>query len=59
MDKIKSPHNIQWNFDITNGQETGKICSLYWGFVILRFFSSIFYYYWIKKIIRHTKDLVI
>ena len=36
---MKSQRNIQWNLDITNGQETGKICSLYQGFVISRFFS--------------------
>ena len=42
MDKMKSQRNIQWNLDITNGQETGKICLLYRGFVILRFFSIYF-----------------
>ena len=36
---MKSQRNIQWNLDITNGQETGKICSLYQGFIISRFFS--------------------
>ena len=39
MDKTKPQHNIQWNLDITNGQETGKMFSLYRGFVISRFFS--------------------
>ena len=39
---MKPQHNIQWNLDITNGQETGKVCSLYRGFVISRFFSISF-----------------
>ena len=39
---MKPHHNTQWNLDITKGQETGKICSLYRGFVILRFFSIYF-----------------
>ena len=35
--------SIQWNLGITNGQGTGKICSLYRG----TFY--IFYYYWGKE----------
>ena len=49
MDKMKSQHNIQWNLDITNGQETGKICLLYRGFIISRFFSIYFTITGIRK----------
>ena len=30
---------VQWNLDLTKGQGTGKICSLFRGFVISKFFS--------------------
>ena len=33
---------IQWNLEKTKGQGTGKICSLYRGFVTSRFFSTYF-----------------
>lgn len=32
--------NLQWNYNsFSKGHETGKICSLQWGFVISKFFS--------------------
>ena len=44
----------------STGQGTGKICSLLRGFVLSKFFSMhIFYYYWVKKIIRYTEYFVI
>ena len=30
---------VQWDLDLTKGQGTGKICSLFRGFVISKFFS--------------------
>ena len=56
------PYNfLQWNLDVTQGQGTGKICSLYQGFFISRFF---FIYFTIamtrvKKIVHYTEDFAI
>ena len=46
--------------DITKGQGTaGKICSLYRGFVISRFFFIYFTITGLKKIVRYTEVFVI
>ena len=50
---------LQWNF-ITKGQgAVGKICSLYRGFVISRFFFIYFTITGVKKIVRYTEVFVI
>ena len=40
---------VGWNLDVTNGQETGKICSLQRGLIIPRLFFTSFYYFWGKE----------
>jgi len=49
--------NVQWNLNITKGQEIYKICSLSLGFVISRLFFI--YFTGVKKIVRYTEDFVI
>ena len=46
-----------WNFDVTKGQGTGKMCSLYRGFVISWFFFIYFAITGVKKIVRYTEDV--
>ena len=50
---------LQWNLNIIKCQRTGKICSLQWGFVILRYFSICFTITGVKKIVCYTEDFVI
>ena len=50
---------VQWNLDITKCQGTGKMCSLYRGFVISRFFFICFTMTGVMKIVRYTEDFVI
>ena len=40
---------LQWNLNLTKGQGTAKIEVIF----------HIFYYDWVKKIVRYTEDLVI
>ena len=44
---------------IIKGQGTGKVCSLYQGFVLSRFFSSHFTIAGVKKIVCYTEDFVV
>ena len=44
---------------MTKGQGTGKICSLYRGFLISRFFSIYFAITGVEKIVHYTEDFVI
>ena len=46
--------SLQWNLDITNGQGTGKICSLKRCFVIWRFFFICFTSSGVEKIVRYV-----
>ena len=62
LDSQASPDMVyaaQWNLDITKGQGTVKICMLYRGFAVLRFFFIYFTITEVKKIVRHTEDFVI
>ena len=42
---------VDWNLNITKGQRTGKMCSLWRDFVISRVFFHIFYYFLVEKIV--------
>ena len=56
---FKCTGQLKWNLDITKGQGTGKICSLYRGFVISRFFSTYFTITGVKNAVRNAEDFVI
>ena len=51
------PEEIQWNLDITKDRGTGKICSLFRGFVMSRFFFIYFTITEVKKVVRYIEDL--
>ena len=48
----------QWKIYKMKGQGTDKICSLYRGFVILRFFSVYFAVTGVRNIISYTEDFI-
>ena len=49
---------VKWNLNLTKCEGTGKIGSLYRGFIILRFFSRHYAMTGLKNIICYTKDFV-
>ena len=51
--------SLQWNLDLTKCQGTGKIGSLYRGFVISRFFSIHCIITGLKNVVRYTEDFAI
>ena len=54
------PYNfLQWNLDVMQGQGTGKICLLYQGFIIARFFFIYFTITGVKKIVHYAEDFAI
>ena len=66
--EVGSPHgrpggsshfHVQLNLDITKDQGTGKICSLYRGFVTSRFSFIYFTVTGFKKIVRYIDNFVI
>ena len=51
---------IQWNLYITKGCGTGKVSSLYLGFVIIKVLSQLYFTIdGVKKIVRYTEEFVI
>lgn len=49
---------VQWNLNASKDQGSGKICLLYWGFVISVFFFTSFTITWAKNTVCYTKVFV-